>query len=393
MRGPSLSPPMNAPHPRLPLHLLACLATGLSLLQLPSRAADLLLDFATLPTGAPPSHFRPALTGRGPAPDWKIIQVASTSALPALIDATAAARSQTVMAQLSTDATDERFPLLVYTAEEFADFTATLKFRTVSGRTERMAGLAFRLRDPNNYYVIRASSLGNTLRFYKFVDGVRSEPIGVDLPIPAGEWHSLEVSARGNHIQCRLDGREVMPMLTDTSFTRGHLALWTKSDSISHFASLQVTYDLLKTLPQRLVERAMEKFPRLLEVSVYARQDGNTLCMASTDPAQVGRPPAGKAMENQALDDGVVSAGVQGGTASTIFPLRDRNGDPLFAVRLKLKSFAGQTEANAASRGRPVSEELEQMVRAAERGDLDVARERPWNNPISPPSNPSQGKN
>jgi hypothetical protein len=59
-----------------------------------------------------------------------------------------------------------------------------------------------------------------------------------------------------------------------------------------------------------------------------------------------------------------------------VFPLRDRNGDPLFAVRLKLKSFAGQTEANAASRGKSVADDLETLVRAAERGDIEAVRVR-----------------
>src|SRR5690606_19275206 len=127
--------------------------------------------------------------------------------------------------------------------------------------------------DPTNYYVIRASSLGNTLRFYKFVNGVRSNPIGPEIPIPSGEWHTLEVTCRGNTIRCRLNDREVMPELQDSSFTRGRLALWTKSDSVSHFASLTVRYDPVVTLPERLVRKAMERYPRLHEVTVYALRE------------------------------------------------------------------------------------------------------------------------
>lgn len=377
--GPHRQPqPRSGCPPQPAAHLLLLLLLGLVIhvSQPDTRAAELLLDFASLPTGALTNGFQPALTGSGPAPDWRLISVASTSALPAVLESRPVPRSETVLAQLSTDPTDERFPLLVYQGEEFGDFTATLKFRTVSGLAERMAGLAFRLRDEKNYYVIRASSLGNTLRFYKFVDGVRSDPIGIDLTIPAGEWHTLEISARGNQIRSRLDGKEGIPMLTDTSFTRGKLALWTKSDSVSHFSSLRVVYDVVKTLPQRLVERAREKFPRLLEVAVFARQDGQTVCLASTDTNAVGRVSAATGSENKALDDGTILAAVHGGTSSTVFPLRDRNGDPLFAVRLKLKSFAGQTEANAASRGKTVADDLETLVRAAERDDVQAVRVR-----------------
>ncbi len=355
-------------------HVLACFAAAILTFAAATDAAELQLDFASMTNGAPPAPFRAALTGGGPPPDWRLVEIATPSPFETVIEPSSSRSHETVMAQLSTDATDERFPLLIYGAEEFADFTASLKFRTVSGKAEQMAGLAFRLKDERNYYVIRASSLGNTLRFYKFVDGVRSDPIGVDLKIPSGEWHTLEVSAKGNQIRCRLDDREAIPMLTDTSFVRGRFALWTKSDSVSHFKSLRLHYDVLKTLPQRLVERAQEKFPRLLGVTIYARQDGKPVALASTDPAEIGRP--GASAEEKALGDGLIQAGGAPGYSSAVFPLRDRNGDPMFALRLKLRSFAGQTEANVAARGKSIADELEMLVRAAEHADEIAGRGR-----------------
>lgn len=348
------------------LRTAACLlvAAFVSLETPKAAAAELVLDFGTLAPGTPPSTFRPALTGGGPPPQWQVLQVDAPSALPAFPDRPKGTTRETVIAQVSQDPTDERFPLLIYEKEEFGDFTAVLRFRTVSGRVERMAGLAFRLRDERNYYVVRASSLGNSLRFYKFVDGVRSEPIGPEMRIPAGEWHSLEVTCKGNTILCRLDGHDGIPLLTDTSFVRGKLALWTKSDSVSHFGGLRVTYDLVKTVPQRLVDRAMERYPKLLGVTVFARVDGRTVAVASSAADEVGQ--AGGAAEEKALAEGLIQAGAAAGSSSALYPLRDRNGDPLFAVRLKLRTFPGQTEANVASRGKPIVDHLESLVRAAE---------------------------
>lgn len=345
--------------------VLVCLAAAPGV-----RAAELFLDFATLPPGPPPATFRPALTGGGPPPEWVITQVEAPSALPAITDRAPSISRETVLAQLSRNPIDERFPLLVYQAEEFTDFTATLRFRTVSGGLERMAGLAFRMRDERNYYVIRASSLGNNLRFYKFVDGVRSDPLGPDVPIPAGQWHTLEITARGNQISTRLNGREAIPTLNDTSFTRGRFALWTKSDSISHFGSLRVNYDVVKTLPQRLVDRALERYPRLLAITIYAREEGGIRALASSKSDHVGR--AGSEVEEKTLAEGLIQAGSTRGQASAVFPLRDRNGDPLFAVRLELKRFAGQTDATVAARGRVIIDELETLMRAAEQADRTV---------------------
>lgn len=361
--------PLNASLRRVAGHLfgfaLGCLTATPGL-----HAAELTLDFATLPPGAPPATFRPALTGGGAAPEWRITQVDAPSPLPAITDRAPSISRETVLAQVSRDPTDERFPLLVYQPEEFTDFTATLRFRTVSGGVERMAGLAFRMRDERNYYVIRASSLGNNLRFYKFVDGVRSDPIGPEVPVPAGQWHTLEIVARGNQISTRLNGREAIPTLNDTSFTRGRFALWTKSDSVSHFGSLRVHYDVVKTLPQQLVDRATERFPRLLGILVYAREEGGIRAIAASKPDQVGR--AGTEVEEKTLAEGIIQAGSTRGQASAVFPLRDRNGDPLFAVRLELKRFAGQTDATVAARGKVIVDELETLMRAAEQADRTV---------------------
>ncbi|MGE3311348.1 MAG: hypothetical protein AB7O66_15380 [Limisphaerales bacterium] len=344
------------------------LLIALLLLPAGTRASELLLDFSRLATGAPPETFRVGLTGGGPAPEWRVLQVAATPSLPPLLPTSPALATETVLAQVSEDTTDERFPLLIYTPEKFSDFTATLKFRTVKGRTERMAGLAFRLVDERNYYVVRASSLGNTFRFYKFVDGVRSAPIGPEIRIPDNEWQTLEVTCQGNQIRCKLNDRDAIPPLTDTSFMSGQLALWTKSDSVSHFASLRVTYEALKTLPQRLVTTALERYPRLLGITVFGEENGEVRAVASSDSEEVGQRATPE--ETRTLRTGTILAGTTRQRSTAIYPIRDRNGDPMFAVRLKMRTFAGQTDNNAAARALPIIQHLETVVGAA-----DVSRQ------------------
>lgn len=356
--------------PARTLSLLAAAALA-ALLPGPAPAAELVVDFSRFNPGPPPAQFRPALTGGGPPPEWRILAVDTPSALPALPGQAPPTTHETVLGQLSQDRTDERFPLLVYEPQVFSDFTATLRFRTVSGRTEQMAGLAFRLLDEKNYYVIRVSSLGNNLRFYKFVDGVRSEPVGPSLKIPAGEWHALKVVCKGNAIRCLLDDQEVIPTLTDQSFLRGKFAFWTKSDAVSHFARLEVDYEMVQTLPQRLVDVAKEKYPRLLSIVVFARDQGVVRAVAASDPADLGTP--GTASEEKTLTEGLIFAGRASDHAAAVFPMRDRNGDPLFAVKYRMRTFSGQTEANAVARAKLMNDELEKVVRAAEAGDAGAS--------------------
>ena len=73
-----------------------------------------------------------------------------------------------------------------------------------------MAGVAFRIQNATNYYVVRASSLGNNLRFYKVLNGERGPVIGPSVPVPSGVWHELTVECKGNAIRCLLDGKELL---------------------------------------------------------------------------------------------------------------------------------------------------------------------------------------
>src|ERR1044071_2721353 len=113
---------------------------------------------------------------------------------------------------MNQDPMDERFPMLVCDRETFGDFTLTTRFKLAGGKTEQMAGIAFRIQDEKNYYVIRASALGNNFRFYKFVDGMRSAPIGPGMEVTPGVWHEMSVSCKGNEIRCAFDGKAIPSM-------------------------------------------------------------------------------------------------------------------------------------------------------------------------------------
>ena len=48
---------------------------------------------------------------------------------------------------------------------------------------------------------------------------------------------------------------------------------------------------------------------------------------------------------------------------AVVQPLRDRNGEPVAAVRVTMKSFAGQTEQNALQRALPIVKAMQSRVR------------------------------
>jgi len=332
---------------------------------LPARAAERHFNFSQAKVNETPPGFRSTVSGEGKPGEWKIVEDdAPTTLAPTAAGSSVTTRRQ-VLAQLGGSTADEHFPLLIFEGETFDDFTLTTRFKTVAGAVEQMAGIAFRFRDERNYYVVRASSLGNTFRFYKFVDGIRSTPVGPEIEIPKGVWHELAVECKGNQIHCFLDGKQVIPAITDISFTEGKIGFWTKSDSVCYFADTRILYTPRETLAIKLVRETLERYPRLIGVKLFGRkgEQGELQIIASSDPIELGKP-AGQYEQNVVARD-VTYYGKEEGRAIVSMPLHDRNGDAVAAVRVTMKSFPGQTEQNAVIRAKPIAKEMERRFRAA----------------------------
>ena len=183
---------------------------ALALLALPAVAAERKFDFSDVRENQAPPGFRSVVTGQGKPGDWRVIMDEVPPLLPPLSSAAPAVARKAVLAQLAQDPTDEHFPLLIYEGDIMGDFTLTTRFKTVKGVAEQMAGIAFRIQNETNYYVVRASSLGNNLRFYKVLNGERGPLVGPTVPVPSGVWHELTVECKGNAIRCLLDGKELI---------------------------------------------------------------------------------------------------------------------------------------------------------------------------------------
>lgn len=343
----------------LPLVVLAALA-------LPVAAAELTFDFSKFPPDETPPGFRALLAGEGRPADWRIVMDEVPPLLAPLSDKAPVVTRRAVLAQLSQDPTDERFPILVYEGETFTDFTLTTRFKAVRGTRDQMAGVVFRLQDERNFYVVRASARGNTFRFYKVVDGQRSTPIGPQIEIPSGVWHELSVECKGTQIRCRLNGQDVIPPLNDTSFARGRIGFWTKSDSVSYFADTRIIYTPTEMLAQKLVRDALAKYPRLRGLKIHAIHGDVALprVVASRDPAEVGQ--TGGPAEAAVIKEGTPYYVKDRKNVSVIMPLRDRNGDPIAAVRVTMESFTGQTQQNALVRALPIVKQMQARVTTLE---------------------------
>jgi Domain of Unknown Function (DUF1080) len=195
----------------------------------PASGKQFLYNFDGEAVGQLPAKFHAARTGSGGESKWA-----------AQGDPTAPSKPN-IVAQTSTDQTDYRFPLLIADEGSFQDLELSVRFKAISGSVDRAAGLVFRLKDPNNYYVVRANALENNYRLYRVANGRRSQFAGVNLKVTSGEWHELRVEAAGNKITCYYDGARKIEATDNTFKDAGKIGLWTKADSVTYFDDLKVT--------------------------------------------------------------------------------------------------------------------------------------------------------
>ena len=186
------------------------------------------IDFESSQVGALPAGVTTGLTGWGGPVKWTIAEDASAPAGPK------------VLAETSADTTDYRFPLAIFDQPVLRDLDVTVRFKAVAGDVDRAAGIAVRVSDPDNYYVVRANALEDNVRLYKVVAGKRQQFAGAKLTVPSGTWQELRLVARGERFEVFFDGKSLFTA-TDTTFaSAGRVALWTKADSVTHFDDLRI---------------------------------------------------------------------------------------------------------------------------------------------------------
>jgi hypothetical protein len=126
------------------------------------------------------------------------------------------------------------------------DVDVSVKYKPVSGREDQAAGLVWRYRDPNNYYIVRANANENNVVLYKVENGVRTDlPLigkgrtyGMKAQIPSGQWGVLRVVASGPLFEVYSNGVKLFEVKDTTFPGPGKVGLWTKADSVTLFDDL-----------------------------------------------------------------------------------------------------------------------------------------------------------
>jgi hypothetical protein len=214
---------------------ISALAAGWLALGAAARAGT--IDFEADDPGSAPAGFTVALTGPGSPPRWVVREDASSPS------------GARVLVQESADPTRARFPLAIREEISLADGALSVRFKAISGEVDRAAGIVWRYRDSQNYYVVRANALEGNVVLYKVEAGERSDldPVGSGLfaygakaQLRAGAWHLLHVEVKGDLFRVFLDEAHLFDVRDETFAGPGKVGLWTKADSVTAFDGLAI---------------------------------------------------------------------------------------------------------------------------------------------------------
>ena len=196
------------------------------------------INFDSAQPGSVPPGWTVAMTHNGGAPKWEVLNDASAPSKP------------NVLAQSSSDPTDGRFPLAILDKANFKDGELSVRSKAISGKVDQGAGLVWRYRDPNNYYLVRANALENNVVLYKVENGRRSsiapkgtppKTYGVRHKVPSQTWNTLRVTFNGPLFSVYFNGEKLFDVEDSTFQGAGKVGLWTKADSVIYFDDFGVS--------------------------------------------------------------------------------------------------------------------------------------------------------
>ncbi len=315
-------------------------------------------NFDQDPVGKLPTHFTSALTGRGTIGQWEVMKDASAPSPP------------NVLAQTSTDRTDYRFPLAIVEDTNYKDLALSVRFKPVSGKVDQAGGLVFRLKDKDNYYIVRANALEDNFRLYHVVKGHRVQFAGVNLKVTSNAWHEIKVEVRGNEFKCFYDAKLRFTAKDDTFKGAGKIGLWTKADSVTYFDDLTVE-DLSGSkssarqesiLAQRLVNELAAKHPELVRIGLHLTPPNgpDNVIVASNVAAKIGQKSDPEDLKAMRTGKPVVLR--EEGNFDVTLPLHTASGKIIGALGLTFKPQGDQRESSAVERARKMARELEKQI-------------------------------
>jgi hypothetical protein len=187
--------------------------------------------FDGTPEGALPEDLQTGMTGEWQETEWSIQKV----------------EGNTVLAHVGfwEEDPDGVFPAAWVKDSKARDLRLTVRLfpvrppTSVEKAVHDGAGIVVRFKDPDNYYLLRAVPHETRVRFYKVENGKRSTLAGKDIDVPTGQWHELQLTARGNTFTAHFNGEKLFVHEDKTFEEAGAFGLWCKPNNVTYYDDLR----------------------------------------------------------------------------------------------------------------------------------------------------------
>jgi pyruvate,water dikinase len=131
------------------------------------------------------------------------------------------------------------FPLAIAKDSEVSEGTLRFKVKPVAGSVDQAGGLAFGIRNINNYFVLRVNALEDNVILFEYVNNKRLTRATVQKEIMKDQWYLMKVEISGNTLKGYLDDELLMAYTAERPLS-GYVGLWTKADSVTFFDELTI---------------------------------------------------------------------------------------------------------------------------------------------------------
>ena len=239
-------------------------------------AAETIVDLSKEQVGKAPATFEPVVG------TWVVVQdgkdkvimvdgrpwVASKDTPTKLLVASARRLYGTSNEELMDNAKQfAYYPVAVLKGvDNFTNGTITLKFKTISGDSDRASGILFNVKPNGDWLAVRYNDTENNVALWEFHNGIRRNMRFSDRARPfmldRNGWHELKLTVKGADLKTYLDGNLALeytlgsdppagrgtpnpdlvpannPVLRPP--VAGKVGLWSKTDSTSYFKDFVV---------------------------------------------------------------------------------------------------------------------------------------------------------
>jgi pyruvate,water dikinase len=126
------------------------------------------------------------------------------------------------------------FPLAVVKDVQLSTGSVMVRIKPVAGKVDRAGGIAFGLKNIDNYFVLRTNALEGNISLFEYINGRRVLLESVRKRIETGHWHVLSVEIQNQSITGFFNGEPLIRHRSEGP-VKGYIGLWTKADSVVYF--------------------------------------------------------------------------------------------------------------------------------------------------------------